>query len=310
MFWKHTAVVIACTLPFAIGGCDDEGVPYEPNESTRGMVELTVSINGTTDLDRDGFVVRFASRLKKMDAEDAWVFGWDEGDFEATIGGVASNCAVQGGPSHSVSVVAGQTTSLGFEVICEPLGPAQIEFFATTANIVKISDRDTNFETGQLEVGCWEDALTGPWGCVYSVFRFDGIEEVMAGRVVKSAKLLVYPTSSPPGGAQFGYEVMRYGEGEWDAQTLTYNTRPPRLGSVGSAPPMTAVGTPVEIDLTDLVQNWNRGIWLRNGIQLIDGLTLNGDLYPDPPSDNRHNFESDDTYTDHSHCPHLLIEFE
>jgi len=311
MFWKHTAVVIACTLPFVLGGCDDESEPgYEPAQPTRGMVELAVNITGTTDLDRDGVVVRFAGRLKEMNSQEMWVFGWEEGEYEAQVSGVKANCAVQGGATHALSVVAGETRSLTIEIVCEPLGPAQIEFLATTANIVKISDRDSNFETGELEVGCWEDALTGPWGCVYSVFLFDGIEEVMAGRVVKSATLVVYPTSLPPSGPQWGYEVMRYGEGDWDAQTLTYNTRPPRLGSVGAAPPMTAVGTPVEVDLTELVQNWNRGIWLQNGIQLIDGLTLHGELYPDPPSDNRHNFESDDTYTDHSHCPHLLIEFE
>ncbi len=308
MFWKLTAVVIACTLPIALGGCDD-GPEYIPTEPARGMVELSVNISGTTDLDRDGVVVRFGARLKQMYAEDVWAFGWDQGDFTVAIEGVSANCSVPGGTSQEVSVVAQQTTSFTFDVICDPLGPPQVEFFATTANIVKLDDRDTNFETGELEVGCWEEALDGAWGCTYSVFRFDGIEEVMAGRVVKSATLLVYPTSQADG-PPFGYEVMRYGEGEWDAQTLTYNTRPPRVGLVGEAPPMAAVGTPVEIDLTELVQNWNRGVWLRNGIQLIDELTRHGDRYPDPPSDNRHDFESDDTFTDHSHCPHLLIEFE
>ena len=165
MFWKHTAVVIACTLPFVLGGCDDESEPgYEPAQPTRGMVELAVNITGTTDLDRDGVVVRFAGRLKEMNSQEMWVFGWEEGEYEAQVSGVKANCAVQGGATHALSVVAGETRSLTIEIVCEPLGPAQIEFFATTANIVKISDRDTNFETGQLEVGCWEDALTGPLG--------------------------------------------------------------------------------------------------------------------------------------------------
>ncbi len=172
MFWKHTAVVIACTLPFALGGCYDESDPgYEPAQPTRGTVELTVNISGTTDLDVDGVVVRFGPRLREMNSQEMWVFGWEEGEYEASISGVKDNCTVQGGASQTLSVVAGETRSLTIEIVCEPLGPAQIEFFATTAPTSSRSLTET--PTSRLESSKWVAGKTPspePWGCVYSVF--------------------------------------------------------------------------------------------------------------------------------------------
>lgn len=309
MFWKHTVVAIACTLPLALSGCSEQGEPYEPAAVTRGTVEMALTISGTTDLDRDGVVVQFGSRLRKMAPDDAWSFTWEEGVYSVSVTGVKDNCQVEDGASREVTVVPEQTAALAINVICEPLGPAQVAFYATTANVVKGgSNKDTVYETGELEVGCFEGETI--WGCTYTVFRFDGIEEILDGRSVKSAVLRVYATALPPDGPAT-FQVRRYGEGEWDAQSITWNTRPPRIGDYGFTQPPADEGTPMELDLTQLVRNWNQGVWERNGFQLLDRLArVDIATWPEAPFSNLMYLESDDTYTDPTRCPHLYIEFE
>ncbi len=306
MFWKHTVVAIACTLPLALSACSEQGEPYEPAAATRGSVEIALTISGTTDLDRDGVVVQFGSRMRMLAPDDAWNFTWEEGVYSVSVTGVKDNCHVEDGASQEVTVVPEQTATLSINVICEPLGPAQLAFFATTANVVKGGSRDTVYETGELEVGCW-DGEQGS-GTIYSLFRFDGIEDVLDGRKVKSAVFRVYLTALPPDGPAT-FQVRRYGEQEWNAQSITWNTRPERIGVYGVTQPPTDTATPMELDLTQLVRNWNQGVWERNGFQLLDELAMNP-TWPDPPFSNLMFLESDDTFTDQGRRPHLFIEFE
>jgi hypothetical protein len=110
---RSVAVVAGQTVLVAIG------VTCTPPSPGAGRVTVTTATSGA-DQDADGYSVTLDGGTARpvTDAAGVTFEGLEPGSHAVLLGGVASNCAVQGQNPRSVAVTAGQTAATGFVVRC------------------------------------------------------------------------------------------------------------------------------------------------------------------------------------------------
>ena len=83
-------------------------------------VSLTIKTTGV-ELDRDGYTVAVDGVNGRVVPTVGTTFAHiDPGSHTITLTGLATNCAIAGPSSQTVSIVAGEVTPIGFDVICTP----------------------------------------------------------------------------------------------------------------------------------------------------------------------------------------------
>ncbi|MFW6085033.1 MAG: hypothetical protein ACODAA_07460, partial [Gemmatimonadota bacterium] len=163
-------------LGTACGGDDGPTDPDPDPEPTTGTIEVSVETTGEL-LDPDGYVVTLdGGEELALAANDSGSFeDVDEGDHEVALSEMASNCAVSGASSRTVSVSAGATTTVAFEVVCEPTGAVEIS--TTTGG----DTLDADGYTVTLDGG--EELAAAPNGTVTFENVAPGDHEVVIGGV-------------------------------------------------------------------------------------------------------------------------------
>jgi len=149
--------------------------------------------------------------------------------------------------------------------------------FASVDNLLMISSVDSSrantvYSGNDLAVGCnWVySSITGTqdFVCTSSLIWFD-IDSVIGGRTIHEAKLRLSIYVLPADlGTQYALWAVYSG---WNTATVTWNSMPSAY--VGSerrmSPPVTGA-LPIEIDVTDIVQNWASGAWNNRGFLFED----------------------------------------
>lgn len=98
----------------------DSGPDSEP-EPTTGSVEITTSTSGD-DKDDDGYTVALGEDEKDISSNETISFDdLDEGSYDAELSDIARNCSVDGDNPRTITVTAGETASLTFEVNCHEI---------------------------------------------------------------------------------------------------------------------------------------------------------------------------------------------
>ena len=98
---------------------------------------LTVTTNTTgSDLDPDGYTVTVeganSQPIATNNSNGVTFSGLAAGSHSVDLSGVASNCSVSGGTSHTVTVIAGQTISHTFSVSCTAIPPTTGDLVVST----------------------------------------------------------------------------------------------------------------------------------------------------------------------------------
>jgi hypothetical protein len=100
------------TLSSACGSDD----PLPP--VIRHAVVVTVATSGSSP-DVDGYTVTLGSDQREISVSGSVTFeDLAPGSYDVSLGGVAPNCAVAGGELRAVTVTAGQSATVSFEVAC------------------------------------------------------------------------------------------------------------------------------------------------------------------------------------------------
>jgi len=103
-----------------------------PPPTTTGDLTVTATTTGQ-NLDPDGYTVTVNGASKAIGINGSTTFtGLPSGNQTVTLGGVASNCTVTGGNSHTASVPAGGTGSTAFAITCAALPPTTGDLTVTT----------------------------------------------------------------------------------------------------------------------------------------------------------------------------------
>lgn len=119
-------------LTAACGGKDSTG----PSDTT-GSVRVTTATTGA-DLDSDGYQIAVDGSSAQSIAinTSVTVSGVATGSHSVTLSGIASNCSVNGSNPRSVTVSAGATASVSFNVSCTALtGSIEVAVDATGVEI-------------------------------------------------------------------------------------------------------------------------------------------------------------------------------
>ena len=100
-----------------------------------GSVQVTVSTTGQ-DLDPDGYTVTIdggSDRSIGLNGVTTYT-GVSAGSHPVELAGLADNCSVSGSNPATASVTAGETTQVGFDVVCEALPIGSLEITTTVTN--------------------------------------------------------------------------------------------------------------------------------------------------------------------------------
>jgi hypothetical protein len=99
-------------------GEDDITLP-EDIQPIHGSAQVNVATTGE-NLDADGYVVLLdEERSAQVDANGQVTFsGLRAGNWQVTLAGVASNCAIQGPAAQTFFLAQGASTTLAFAVTC------------------------------------------------------------------------------------------------------------------------------------------------------------------------------------------------
>src|SRR5205823_1022221 len=96
-------------------------VSCTPIPPTTGSIKVTTSTSGS-DLDPDGYTVTVdagnSQSIPTNSSDGVTFINLSAGNHPVVLSGMASNCTVTGGDTHTVSVIAGQTVSTAFSVTC------------------------------------------------------------------------------------------------------------------------------------------------------------------------------------------------
>jgi hypothetical protein len=108
-----------------------------------GQVQIITTTTGS-DLDSDGYEFSVDGGPSQTIAVNATatVPGLAAGPHTVVLSGVSANCTVAGGTSRDVTVTAGGTATVAFDVACSPL-PAEVGSIRLTTNTTG-SDLDAN----------------------------------------------------------------------------------------------------------------------------------------------------------------------
>ena len=103
-----------------------------------GTIRVSVTTSGSP-ADPDGYVAKLDGGDSGLPIEtngNVTFTGVASGSHTVTLTEVAADCAVTGGPTQSVTVVAGETSELGFEVTCAlPAGSIQVTTATTGSSL-------------------------------------------------------------------------------------------------------------------------------------------------------------------------------
>jgi hypothetical protein len=84
----------------------------------RANIAVATTTTGA-DLDPDGYLVSLnGNEAPAIGINDKITYGVDPGDYDVMLSGIASNCAVQGSATESVTVAAKETAQVKFAVAC------------------------------------------------------------------------------------------------------------------------------------------------------------------------------------------------
>jgi Tol biopolymer transport system component len=118
MMIQRTARVVAALFTLLGASCHDA-----PTAPRTGTLRVSVETTGG-DLDVDGYQIVLGSQTKRLllanstlDLRDI-----DAGTYSVSLESVAENCVVSNTPPSSVTIVAGQTVNVAFEVACVAIG--------------------------------------------------------------------------------------------------------------------------------------------------------------------------------------------
>jgi len=126
-----TYTLKASALGFQVSSAPITITPAPP---TTGDLTVTTSTTGT-DLDPDGYTVSLDGTTSQPipNSSDGVTFNnLSAGNHPVELSGVASNCSVTGGASHTVTVIAGQTISHTFSVSCTAIPPTTGDLVVST----------------------------------------------------------------------------------------------------------------------------------------------------------------------------------
>lgn len=318
---------LLCLLLLAWGACDGGGdgvceTPVtgpcpEPDTADRGAVTVALTVTGELDLDRDGVAVTIGDRSRIMEAGQHFTFTMFPGDYPIVIEDVKGNCRIESADGVA-TIVAGETSQASITVACDPMGPAELRVEASLASYSVYGDPDIAVPDGDLRLGCQSADGGLPDDCASVLIDFAGIREAVEGRQVKSAYLRMYLTEFAAGqyAGSAEYEVAPV-LGKWDKET-GIDGRPEPGGVAYHARPPQALSEPMEWNVTTIVRQWADGTLAPYGLLLQDGMTSpymegnrsSSDHAPNYAYDNVVTLESEDSFVDPVHCPHLYIVFE
>ena len=146
--------VLAALAALLLAGCGSGAGVDVP------ALEIRTTTTGT-ELDPDGYSVTVdADPAKAMGLVDSLtVDPLSAGPHSVTLGGLADNCSVEGGPTVSVTVETGKTASVAFAVVCGPTHGRVIVTTVTTGDSLDPDGYDVQLDdTGQGPIGL-DDSL-------------------------------------------------------------------------------------------------------------------------------------------------------
>ena len=111
---------VTLLLVFLGASCHDA-----PTAPRTGTVHVSVTTTGG-DLDVDGYQIVLGSQTKRMLLANSTLDlrEVDAGTYSVSLESVAENCVVSNAPPSSVTIAAGQTVNIAFEVACVAIGIA------------------------------------------------------------------------------------------------------------------------------------------------------------------------------------------
>src|SRR5687768_6219659 len=134
------ALAATLALVLACGGGSGGGGLTEP---TTGAVTVTTSTTGA-ELDPDGYTLTLddVEQVAIAGAASRTLGELEPGTYQVGLSGLSPNCAVDGENPRSVRVVAGETVSEAFAVVCEASAPVTGGVNVTTATTGVAPDAD------------------------------------------------------------------------------------------------------------------------------------------------------------------------
>jgi PKD repeat protein len=136
-----------------------------PPPTTTGDLTVTTTTTGES-LDSDGYTVTVNGANQAIAANGSTTFtALPSGNHSVTLGGVASNCSVTGGNSHTASVPTGGTGSTAFAITCTaPANQPPTAAFSASCNQLDCSFTSTSSDPdGVITSQQWNfgDGTTG-----------------------------------------------------------------------------------------------------------------------------------------------------
>ena len=145
-----------------VAGCGSDS-PTDPDPApTTGAVQVATATTGA-DLDADGYMMAVDGGAAQAIAVNATVTvsNVTAAAHSVTLSGLAANCSVSGSNPRSVTVTAGATATLSFDVACTSLtGHIEVAVNATGANLPGTS----NVMIDGTAVGVVPTGSSATWG--------------------------------------------------------------------------------------------------------------------------------------------------
>lgn len=103
------------------------GPPPPPPAPITGSIRVVTTTTGD-DFDLSAYLVSIGEDVRLIEWNAGVAFGdLAARDYTVTLSDVAENCSVSGDASREVSVTAGSTTEVAFDVSCAALPPAEVD---------------------------------------------------------------------------------------------------------------------------------------------------------------------------------------
>jgi hypothetical protein len=216
------------------------------------------------------------------------------------------------GSAHVESPAAGnEVESVDVTFTVEPPAEVSKTFFASADNFVAYNSRNPNaanavFEQGPLILGSQYSIVNlFPVRQHHAVLMKFDVQSTIAGKTILEAKLRLFQDNVPPDPrGRFRLNAIA---GNWSPSTITWTrwltTPRHETGNVDfTANPSTA--TPIELDVTTIVQKWADGSFANHGLQLWEPAPV-----PVPSSEQAVIIQSLDQFRASDKRPQLLIRY-
>jgi Tol biopolymer transport system component len=152
--WWSLAAALSAALAAGCGSGDGQGVDVP-------SLEIRTTTTGT-ELDPDGYQVSVdGGAAQAMGLVDSLVVDpLPAGPHTVTLGGLADNCSVSGGPSVTATVEEGKTAEVGYAVACGPTHGRIIVITVTTGDSLDPNGYQVGLDdSGQGPIGL-DDTLS------------------------------------------------------------------------------------------------------------------------------------------------------